>query len=238
METALLKKKTSKKPARKKSRTSNRPAQNRRALFENHLGSKIVFRAGYVLCVFVLIYFLFAQLAHLFFEVAPPISSVYAQVKKLTLPSRSVGLPVRLKIPTIKVDADIRYVGRAKDGSMGVPKLPRETAWYALGVKPGDVGNAVIAGHVDWWYGAIGVFKNLHTLKPGDIITVQDEKGVSTSFVVRETKEYTGNDDTTEVFVTYDGKSHLNLVTCSGLWNKITKKYTKRLVVFTDKIVK
>ena len=39
-----------------------------------------------------------------------------------------VGLPVRIKIPSIRVNAVIRSVGLASDGSMGVPKLPRDAA--------------------------------------------------------------------------------------------------------------
>jgi len=32
-----------------------------------------------------------------------------------------------------------------------------------------------------------------------------------------------------------DAKAHLNLITCEGVWDKVSKSYSKRLVVFTDR---
>jgi LPXTG-site transpeptidase (sortase) family protein len=150
----------------------------------------------------------------------------------------TVSLPVRLMIPKIRVNAVIKHVGLLADGSMGIPKLPSETVWYKSGSKPGAIGSAVIAGHVNWWYGAKGVFENLKKLKKGDVITVQDNRGVTTSFAVRTIRTIGQKEDASDVFRSYDGKSHLNLVTCSGVWNKATQAYSKRIVVFTDKIIK
>ena len=146
-----------------------------------------------------------------------------------------IGLPVRIKIPSIRVNAVIRSVGLASDGSMGVPKLPRDTAWYKLGPKPGETGSAVIAGHVNWYNGATGSFERLKNLRPGDAITVQDDKGARVSFVVREIRKVDAAANATDIFTSQDGKAHLNLVTCAGVWNKRTKQYTQRLVVFADK---
>jgi len=146
------------------------------------------------------------------------------------------GLPVRLQIPNIRVDAAIRSVGLTPDGSMGVPKIPSDAAWYMLGPKPGEKGSAVIAGHVNWWYGATGVFARLKTLKPGDKIIVQDDQGASTSFIVRKSHAYGIKEDASDVFLSNDGKSHLNLVTCAGVWDRVSKLYSKRLVIFADKV--
>ncbi|MCK9361153.1 class F sortase [Patescibacteria group bacterium] len=139
-------------------------------------------------------------------------------------------------IPSVRVNAMVRYVGLTPDGYMGVPKLPRDAAWYMLGPKPGERGSAVIAGHVNWWYGATGVFQHLKKLKAGDTIVVQDSLGEDISFVVRKTREYHPEDDATDVFYSFDGKAHLNLVTCAGVWDRLTGAYSKRLVVFADKM--
>lgn len=163
--------------------------------------------------------------------------SLVAQGTKLKASTQATkGLPVRLKIPNIRVNAAIRSVGLTPDGSMGVPKIPSDAAWYMLGPKPGEKGSAVIAGHINWWYGAIGVFAHLKTLKPGDKIIVQDDRGVSTSFIVRKSRMYGIKEDASDVFRSYDGKSHLNLVTCAGVWDRVSKLYSKRLVIFTDKV--
>jgi LPXTG-site transpeptidase (sortase) family protein len=146
------------------------------------------------------------------------------------------GTPVRIKIPRMGVNAAVVKVGLAKDGSMDVPKRPKDAAWYMLGPKPGEVGSAVIAGHVDWLYGAKGSFERLKNLKPGDKIAVQDDKGATVTFVVREARNYDAAADATAVFVSKDGKAHLNLITCGGKWDKRARTYSKRLVVFADKV--
>jgi len=151
------------------------------------------------------------------------------------LEQASTGLPVRLKIPGINVDSAVEEVGLTPQGAVGVPKDPANAAWYDLGPRPGDNGSAVITGHVNWYYGATGVFANLHNMKPGDKIAVLDDKGTVISFVVRESRSYDAEADATDVFNSNDGKAHLNLITCEGVWNKYVRQYSKRLVVFADK---
>ncbi|MDO8520971.1 MAG: class F sortase [bacterium] len=144
-------------------------------------------------------------------------------------------MPVRIKIPVIYIDAAIEKVTVTSDGAMDVPKAPADAAWFSLGPRPGESGSAVIAGHYGWKNGVQAVFDNLYTLRKGDKVYVEDEKGVTTTFVVRELRRYGENEDASGVFVSNDGVSHLNLITCEGVWNKDTKSYSKRLVVFTDK---
>lgn len=149
--------------------------------------------------------------------------------------STAVGIPVRLKIPALLVDAVVERVGVTSNGDMDVPRGPAEVGWFHLGVRPGEKGSAVIDGHFGTIKGVPAVFNNLHTLREGDKIYTEDEQGATTTFVVRELKRYGPNDDAVEVFVSSDGKAHLNLITCEGEWNKVTELYSKRLVVFADK---
>lgn len=149
----------------------------------------------------------------------------------------AVSVPVRIRIPRIAVDAVIKRMALATDGSMEVPKRPADTGWYGLGPRPGEQGSAVIAGHVSWLYGATAVFTDLRRLTPGDTITVLDDKGGVTTFVVRESRIYAAAADATEIFSSSDGKSRLNLVTCDGEWDKSVKQYTERLVVFADRVM-
>lgn len=146
-----------------------------------------------------------------------------------------VGLPTQLKIPTIGVDALVEGVGVTINGEMDVPKGPTTTAWFNLGPRPGEEGSAAISGHFGWKNGIAAVFDNLHNLKAGDKIYVENDMGTSTVFVVREVHLYDQNADATNVFSSNDGKVHLNLITCEGVWNKEQKSYSNRLVVFADK---
>lgn len=147
----------------------------------------------------------------------------------------SSTLPIRLKIPKIRVDADVEPVGIAADGSMDVPKDPVDVAWFKLGPRPGENGSSVISGHYGWKNKKPSVFDNLHKLRKGDKLYITDDLGIITTFVVREARRYDPKADASAVFASSDGKSHLNLVTCEGIWNKILKSYSKRLVVFADK---
>lgn len=149
--------------------------------------------------------------------------------------AQTAGLPTRLKIPRINVDADFVYVGLTPDGTMDSPKEPLDVAWFKSGPRPGEIGSAVIAGHFGWKEGKKAVFDNLQELRKGDKLQVEDEKGRVITFVVRELRRYGEHDDASEVFGSSDGKAHLNLVTCQGVWNKKQKSYSERLVVFTDR---
>ncbi|MFA5854191.1 MAG: class F sortase [Patescibacteria group bacterium] len=158
-----------------------------------------------------------------------------ANVLAAAAPTKYVEQPARIRIPHIAVNAAIEHVALAKDGSMDIPKRPMNAAWYELGPRPGEIGSAVLAGHINWYNGARGVFRNLHKLKPGHTIQIQDTNGVVMVFVIKNIQVLPAETDATNVFHSEDGKAHLNIVTCGGVWDKRTKRYTKRLVVFADK---
>ena len=145
------------------------------------------------------------------------------------------GLPVRLTIPKINVDATIEDVGVTSLGAMAVPSGPADVAWFKLGTRPGEVGSAVIAGHEGWKDNIPAVFDDLHALNVGDTIYVKDAAGITTTFVVRKLRTYGQNQDASDVFASSDGQAHLNLITCAGTWNASEKSYSNRLVVFADK---
>ncbi len=147
----------------------------------------------------------------------------------------SVGVPVRLEIPKIKVDASLEQTAITSRGELGVPADPANAAWYDQGSRPGEPGNAVIDGHFGYRDHIPAVFDNLHALQEGDKIYVKDEKGVTTAFVVRELRTYASDEYAPSVFQSSDGKAHLNLITCEGTWSETRKSFSNRLVVFADK---
>jgi LPXTG-site transpeptidase (sortase) family protein len=149
--------------------------------------------------------------------------------------SGGASFPVRLKIPQIGVDAAIEYVGITKTGMIGVSSGPVNAAWFNGSVRPGEKGSAIIDGHFGWHGGIPAVFDNLYKLKIGDKVYVEDKNGATITFVVRKIKKYDPKADASVLFNSSDGKSHLNLVTCSGTWNPVEKTHSSRLVVFTDK---
>lgn len=168
------------------------------------------------------------------------IKSEIASIQSITfLKETNFEAPIRLRIPSINVNAPIQYVSITSNGSMDVPKGPGDVAWFRLGPRPGENGSAVMAGHYGGWKnGAQSVFNDLDKLKEGDKLYVEDEKGAIIIFVVRELRTYDHKADASEVFSSSDGKAHLNLITCEGVWISSQKTYSNRLVVFTDKEIK
>jgi LPXTG-site transpeptidase (sortase) family protein len=144
----------------------------------------------------------------------------------------SIGLPVRLMIPAINVNAVIQYVGVTPKGAMAVPNNATDVGWFKLGPRPGEKGSAVIAGHFDGENGEAGVFTNLNKLKKGDKLYIKNDKGISITFVVRESRIY--NPGYANDVFSGSSSAYLNLITCDGVWDGAKKSYSKRLVVFAD----
>jgi sortase A len=166
----------------------------------------------------------------------PTIQSTAAKKAPATATVKQVnyhGLPVRLKIPAINVDAPVEYMGNTPAADMAAPNDVASVGWYKYGSIPGEEGGSVIDGHVVGLRGEAGVFYQLDKLKKGDVLSVIDAKGQTAMFTVRETKTYDQSQQPTEVFNSSGGK-HLNLITCSGDWDADHRQYLKRFVVFAD----
>lgn len=146
------------------------------------------------------------------------------------------GLPVRLQIPIIGVDSAIEDAYITPDGRMDVPAGTVNVAWFAIGTIPGQKGSAVIGGHFGIDDGVPKVFYNLNKLVVGDKIYVVDDYGNTLAFIVRSIQLFDRNAESDSVFYSNDGKAHLNIITCEGVWNKINDTYPDRRVVFTDAI--
>ena len=160
-----------------------------------------------------------------------PVAKKADSVKNIIMPR----LPERLIIPSINVNVVIDYVGLTADGSMDIKTNPQIVGWYMLGPRPGDKGNAVIAGHYGWdENGKPSIFNTIQKLNKGDELSVIDQKGQTFTFVVREIRKYNAEADASVVFKSKDDSSHLNLITCIGDWVNDKQSYSDRLVVFTD----
>ena len=138
--------------------------------------------------------------------------------------------PGRLVIPRIGVNAQVLGVGIAKDGSMAVTNESYTVGWYKLGTAPGDTGDAVITGHLDWYDTSHAVFYNLKLLRSGDDIEVQRLDGVTKHFVVTSTATVAYNASVPGLFAG-SGPARLSLITCGGPWDARKGEYLQRVIV-------
>lgn len=148
------------------------------------------------------------------------------------------GSPLRLNIPKLGIDAAFQYNGLTALGIMEIPNNVTDVGWYTGSPHPGEKGAAIITGHVAQIRGGIvtkqGVFVRLGELLPGDTFTIRDDRGLSKTFIVRESHTYDPAADTTDIFSPSDNEAHLRLITCEGVWEADKQSFTKRLVVFAD----
>ena len=140
-------------------------------------------------------------------------------------------VPTHLAIPSIGVDAPLDQVGLTPDKAVESPQQWFVPAWYKLGYKPGDFGNAAIIGHLDSTTGP-AVFWNVRYLRAGATVLVDD--GTTTLTFLVQSVETCPSDqcDMQRVYGPSDAP-RLNLITCAGDWNPDTHRYSDRLVVYT-----
>lgn len=141
--------------------------------------------------------------------------------------------PVTLEIPAIGVTSEIENVGKLENGQMGVPESVDHVGWFEPGTLPGNRGSSVMAGHIDSLTGP-AVFYKLDQLKKGDEVIVKDANGKSLTFIVTHTKRYPRKEAPIEEIFGFSYGSRLNLITCTGEFNRKAKTHEERLVVYTE----
>ncbi|MBI4067655.1 class F sortase [Candidatus Gottesmanbacteria bacterium] len=188
--------------------------------------------------VFILLVILFAAGVILYSETDNNTTQITeiksAETNAITVTPIPIGLPERLVIESLGVEATVEGVGLNAEGSMDIPKDVYNVAWYNLGYKPGEIGNAVIAGHLDTQTGDPSVFYNLLSMREGERIKVIDNLGNTYTFKVVNIASYPHDEfPLVEVFGDY-AKKRLNLITCGGDWNRNAQNYSHRTVVYSE----
>ncbi len=141
--------------------------------------------------------------------------------------------PTTLRIPAIGLSVSLSTLGLNADGSVQVPTTIQQPGWFRLGPTPGQVGSAVILGHVDNSTGP-GVFFQLRTLTAGDQVFVGLTDGDPAQFAVDSVAEYPKQQFPAQRVYGSNGSSALQLVTCGGVFDHQTGSYLSNIVVYTS----
>lgn len=141
----------------------------------------------------------------------------------------ATGAPTAIKIPSIAVHASLEALSIRADGSLAPPSFT-DAGWYAQGTAPGDVGPAVIAGHVDSTSGP-SVFYRLKDLNTGDQILVE-RGGRWLTFTVTSVGRYPKTNFPTSTVYGPTPTAELRLITCGGAFNNARESYDDNVVVY------
>ena len=141
--------------------------------------------------------------------------------------------PVRIEIAAIDVDSELMELGLLADGTLEVPPGAFPAGWFTGGPTPGELGPAVIAGHIDWITGP-GVFYQLGSLEVGDEIRITRTDGTVASFRTIRVDQYPKDSFPTDLVYGNIDHAGLRLISCGGAFNRDTGHYEDNIVVFAD----
>ncbi len=150
---------------------------------------------------------------------APP--SLYPSAPTATATATAVvpgpatrAAPVTVSVPSIGVHAEVTELALPPDGRIPSPADPTAVGWLSDGPAPGELGTAVLVGHLDSDNGP-AVFAQLYELGAGDLVVVRRHGEEPIRFEVSQVSRYPRTEPPEDAF----GPSpvpELRLVTCDG----------------------
>ena len=146
-----------------------------------------------------------------------------------------VPRPVFLVIPAIGVHTALIRLGTTRAGTMRVPTTTSVAGWYTASARPGAIGPAVIAGHVDSLAGD-GIFFRLKLLRPGDKIFVRRVGGTVAQFVITAVRFYVKTRFPTKAVYGPVPYAAIRLITCGGVFDHATGSYLSNVVAYGRQI--
>ncbi|WP_410658575.1 class F sortase [Amycolatopsis sp. lyj-112] len=147
-------------------------------------------------------------------------------------PPLTSAKPATLEIPAIGVrTGEIIDLGLSGDGSLQVPQDAVTTGWFTGGPAPGEIGPAVLAGHVDYKK-VPGIFVRLKDLKSGDEARVHRKDGSTAVFTVYSVEKHAKASFPTEKVYGDTAGPELRLITCGGDFDSSTGNYLDNVIAY------
>ncbi|MFN3336572.1 MAG: class F sortase [Thermomicrobium sp.] len=165
--------------------------------------------------------------------VAPQLASptVVREPTPFPTPTAAVVPIARIRIPAIGVDAPVVVKGLDAARRMMAPDSPGEVAWYDFTALPGQGGNIVLAGHVDFVGVGPAVFWDLWRLRVGEVVELELADGRVARYRVAGLETVEETRAPVERIVGPTPEERLTLITCAGNYNPATGRYDQRLIV-------
>jgi Sortase domain len=141
-----------------------------------------------------------------------------------------VARPVYLSIPVIGVHTRLIRLGLTAQGTLQVPASTSVAGWYTGSPRPGQVGSAVIAGHIDSYLGP-GVFFRLRLLRTGDRVYIRHAGGTLAVFRVYAERMYAKDRFPTQQVYGPAPDPELRFIACGGTFDAAIGSYLSNVVV-------
>jgi LPXTG-site transpeptidase (sortase) family protein len=154
-------------------------------------------------------------------------------------PTPDVAAIAELVIPKYGIDAPVQIKGVDGNNTMQSPDGPTNVAWYTFSVAPGNIGNAVFSGHVDYINYGPAVFWHLKDLVVGDAIEIHLASGTVYKYKVTGGQSV-GADPTQEELASIVGQTPqeiITMITCGGDWDPVAHEYDHRTVVRAERVL-
>jgi hypothetical protein len=130
----------------------------------------------------------------------------------------------------VGVSSPLVPLGLNRDGTMQVPGDFQVAGWFTGAPQPGQLGPAVIAGHVDSRTGP-AVFHRLRDLRPGDQVRVVRADRPVVRFEVESLASYPKQALPDEAVYGATTAPALRLITYAGTFDRARHSYRDNLVV-------
>lgn len=141
--------------------------------------------------------------------------------------------PVAVSLARLGINASLDTL--TTDSVTGVPQVPAlgHAGWISTGVKPGELGRAVILGRRS--QSGEDVFAKLVNARTGDKIVVTTAAGKTLTFVIQSVEQFTAG-RLPEARIDGGGKkqAQLRLITSTGTYDQSRGGFPRNVVVFAD----
>jgi sortase (surface protein transpeptidase) len=149
------------------------------------------------------------------------------------VPAMPRSEPVSVDIPKIGAHSTLIPLGLNPDNTVQVPPVtkPLQAGWYSYSPTPGELGPAVVLGHVDG-NKEKGIFYRLKEVAPGDRVAIARKDGSTANFVVTKVDQVPK--DTFPTPAVYDNTPdpELRIITCGGIFDHQAHNYVDNIIVY------
>lgn len=169
---------------------------------------------------------------------APPEAAVAGSppapvVRAAPAASSSAPAPVSVTVPSVGLSSSLVPIGVDATGALVPPADYGQAGWFDAGVAPGQVGPAVLAGHVDSRSGP-AVFYRLEDIAVGAQVLVDRADGSTLTFTVTRVAEYPKSAFATDEVYGPTVDAQLRLITCGGEFDRSRRSYVDNVVVYAS----